>query len=283
MKTIKSSSSISSEKQAMLVWRRQYIQNIIDELNPTGNILQVGFDSEETAQYIQDKSPTNLTIIEVNKQRVTKAKKWAKSQSNVNIVEGPWQEVLSSLGVFDSIFFNPYPVYDEVEVAHRTPSKEAASAAEQTNKLVDSCEETLSSISINYSDNDIDSFYNTVGKHKAEELPKLLLSLRNYGFISSEQYDNSVKKYNINLVEESNKKVASEELQFIIQCISKNMHNASSISCYIRDNISRYDDPLFFEGIITNTQVTYKEKVVPVKVKNNPFVNATIMSVTRDF
>ena len=84
MKTIKSSSSISSEKQAMLVWRRQYIQNIIDELNPTGNILQVGFDSEETAQYIQDKSPTNLTIIEVNKQRVTKAKKWAKSQSNVN-------------------------------------------------------------------------------------------------------------------------------------------------------------------------------------------------------
>jgi len=102
--------------QVMMEWEKEYMKDLIEKLNPFGDVLEIGFGLGISANFIQKYNIKSHTIIECNPVVLKKLKKWAKKQKHkVIIVEDRWQDVLSSLGYFDTIFFDDTPETNGLE------------------------------------------------------------------------------------------------------------------------------------------------------------------------
>lgn len=96
--------------QVMMEWEKPYMEALIDNLNPKGDVLEVGFGLGYSANKIQSFDIKSHTIIENDPKVLKVAKKWATKQKHpVNIIPGHWQETIYNLGKFDSIFFDDAP------------------------------------------------------------------------------------------------------------------------------------------------------------------------------
>lgn len=96
--------------QVMMEWEKPYMKALIDNLNPIGNVLEIGFGLGYSASNIQKKNITSHTIIEPDNTTIKICRDWASQQQHpVTIIQGTWQEQLSNLGKFDSIFFDDAP------------------------------------------------------------------------------------------------------------------------------------------------------------------------------
>lgn len=108
--------------QVMMEWEKSYMEAMVNELNPTGDVLEIGFGFGYSANEIQKHNILSHTIIESDPDVIKKAKEWAKLQTHtVKIVEGLWQECLSDLNTFDSFFLDDspnerYPDYNNTRV-----------------------------------------------------------------------------------------------------------------------------------------------------------------------
>ena len=96
--------------QVMMQWEKPYMESCIDKLQPKGDVLEIGFGMGYSATQIQKYKPKSHTIIEMNPIVIKRLKEWAKDYDNIIIVEGTWQEKIGSLGTFDEIFFDDYPL-----------------------------------------------------------------------------------------------------------------------------------------------------------------------------
>lgn len=96
--------------QTMMEWEKPYINALIENLNPSGDVLEIGFGLGYSADAIQKFNIKSHTIVEDNPEVLKKLKEWALNQKHhVNIIEGCWQDVLPTLGKFDSVFFDDAP------------------------------------------------------------------------------------------------------------------------------------------------------------------------------
>jgi guanidinoacetate N-methyltransferase len=96
--------------QVMMEWEKPYMQAIIKNLNPKGDVLEIGFGMGFSATEIQMHDIESHTIIESSPEVLQKAYKWAGEQRHrVIIVEGSWQKALNDLGAYDSIFLDDSP------------------------------------------------------------------------------------------------------------------------------------------------------------------------------
>ena len=93
--------------QIMMEWEKPLMQAHIDELKPHGDVLEIGFGMGYSATHIQTYKPKSYTIIECDPVVIKKCKEWAKDYDNVIIIESKWQDVIETLGTYDSIFFDP--------------------------------------------------------------------------------------------------------------------------------------------------------------------------------
>ena len=101
--------------QVMMEWEKPYMEALIKKLNPSGNVLEIGFGMGYSADAIQQYDIDTHTFIECDPVVLEEAYESSKKQKHkVFIVEGTWQEKLSTLGRFDSFFFDdyPYPILD---------------------------------------------------------------------------------------------------------------------------------------------------------------------------
>jgi len=102
--------------QVMMEWEKEYMKDLIEKLNPFGDVLEIGFGLGISSNFIQKYNIKSHTIIECNPVVLKELKKWAKKQKHkVIIIEGRWQDVLSSLGYFDTIFFDDTPETNSLE------------------------------------------------------------------------------------------------------------------------------------------------------------------------
>jgi hypothetical protein len=102
-----------TQYQTMMEWEKPYMESLIDNLEPTGDVLEIGFGLGYSADRIQTYDIKSHTIIEVDPVVLEKLHIWAKKQKHpVNIIEGSWQQKLSSLGKFDTIFFDDAPLIE---------------------------------------------------------------------------------------------------------------------------------------------------------------------------
>ena len=83
-----------------------------------GDILEIGFGRGVSAELIQRHGVRSHSIVECNPHVLARAERWreARSDRDIRIVPGLWQDVIDSVGDFDSVFFHTYAL-DEDEAA----------------------------------------------------------------------------------------------------------------------------------------------------------------------
>lgn len=99
-----------NEHQVMMEWEKPYMEAIIDEIKPTGDVLEIGFGCGYSATRIQHYKPKSHTIIECDLEVIKQAKAWAQNYKNITIIENTWQKSLHTVGNFDFIFLDDYPL-----------------------------------------------------------------------------------------------------------------------------------------------------------------------------
>ncbi|KAF0700722.1 Aste57867_8776 [Aphanomyces stellatus] len=102
----------SAGQQVMMEWEREYMERCVDVLaiTTTCDVLEIGFGLGYSASRIQSFAPRSHTIIECDPVCLKQLEAWAADRKNVTIVAGTWQSMLASLGAFDCIFFDDYPL-----------------------------------------------------------------------------------------------------------------------------------------------------------------------------
>ena len=116
---------ISEQHQVMMEWEKPYMEALIEKLNPSGDVLEIGFGLGYSANAIQKYDINTHTIIECNPEVLKTLREWAKKQKHkVIIIEGAWQEKLPTINQrFDSFFmddydFDEYPDPNDVRFFH---------------------------------------------------------------------------------------------------------------------------------------------------------------------
>ena len=98
---------VNSQEQVMMEWEKPYMEAMVEKLNPSGDVLEIGFGMGYSANAIQKFDINSHTIIEDDENVLKKLKEWAPLQKHkVNIIEGCWQTHLPSMTQkFDNFFF----------------------------------------------------------------------------------------------------------------------------------------------------------------------------------
>lgn len=107
---------IIDSQQVMQDWERPYMEAMAKVVTETrGDVLEIGFGMGISASYIQEMGARSYTVIECNELVKEQFETW-KAQfpgKNIKLVFGKWQDVIDSLGLFDAIFFDTYPVSED--------------------------------------------------------------------------------------------------------------------------------------------------------------------------
>lgn len=260
---------LKEKKQVMLHWKKAYLEALIDELHPHGDVLEVGFGLGYAAERIQSFKPKTHTIIEQNHELANAARSWAKKYPHVSIFEDSWESKLPHLGIFDTLFFNDYPIDSEAGMLKRINPEEIKMTSIQAKELLDKLEGQISQIEMHYTDQEIEEFYQTKGQFNLSELPHFFKKLKEYGYITEKQYREVLKKYHLDKAESQGKAMTKEEdraFAFLEDCLKNHMRKGSRFSCFSNEITSKYEDAQFFENVITNPYIDYHEKVVSIKV-----------------
>ena len=109
----------SNNEQIMMEWEKPLMIATVDELQPYGDVLEIGFGMGYSATHIQTYNPKSYTIIECDPIVIKKCKEWAKDYDNVIIIESKWQDALDDLGTYDIIFFDPTETSNLKKLAYK--------------------------------------------------------------------------------------------------------------------------------------------------------------------
>lgn len=265
----------------LLDWKKSYIQALVNALKPSDSILEIGFGVGLGAESIQSHKPKNYTIIESNPQYLEEAQKLAKKNPNIHVMPGDWKTVLPTLGKFDAIFFNDYPLEDDRDIMRFLFPDDLIQTAGQAKDMLSQLEKEMALIKKQFSDQEIEDFYKKVGQNNMEELPKFFLRLKENGNISKAQYDQVEKRYQLergkkqkaespkNQVKETvETKKSDPVLQCLEECLKDHMSKGSRFAFFLNKQVSKYEDSQFFDKIITNPNVDYKETSVTIKMND---------------
>jgi len=103
---------LSEDKEIiMMEWEKPYMEQSIDFLKPSGDVLEIGFGCGYSATQILKYPIKSYTIIECDDDTIERIKIWKKYYDvPIIIVKGKWEEKLHTLGIFDKIYFDDYPL-----------------------------------------------------------------------------------------------------------------------------------------------------------------------------
>lgn len=260
------------KKEVMLQWKKAYLEAVIDELKPFGDVLEVGYGSGFAASRIQHYKVKSHTIIVQDPQYIKESQEWAKGYPHVTIIEGSWEKILPSLGKFDTVFINNYPMDSEMAMLNRMDPEEIARSSSQAKEMLGQLENRLTQLNQHYSDQEIDDFYHQIGRFNPKELAHFFQKLKDYGYITLKQFNNVMEKYSIHK-ESTAAKSSNPSLKdvdgtfaFLYECLKNHTRQGSRLSCFSNEITSKFEDAQFFENIITDPFLDYHEKMVPIKV-----------------
>ena len=253
-----------------------YIKTLVETLKPFGDVLEVGFDQGIAAEFIQFYPIKTHTIIERDSEVLGAARRFASKYSNVTVIEGSWQEVLANLPSFDTVFFN----YSDPTLISFCP-KESNLILKQGQELLVSVYKTFPEIdSLCYSNKDLESLYGEVGQLHPKEFARFLSELKERSQISEEQYEGILKQYPLPVPEQKKPSFKDSALVFLEKCLQKHLRKGSRFSCVSPFPVSKYEDPEFFDQVITNPEFDYQESFISVEPSENyHFKEALIMTL----
>lgn len=269
--------STEEKLKILMEWKKLYVEALTNALKPTGDVLQIGFGTDFTAEQFQKQHPKTHTIIEANPEMAEAAKKWANKKENINIIKGQWRTVLPKLGTFDAIFFNEYPLEHEIAIMNFLFPEDAHKTSKEVKKLINSVEEQLSQLSLQFTDKDIEDFYQNIGQHYPNKMPAFFQKLKDNGNISKAQYDHAFKKYHFSDLHKANKnKETAEEkatdnmLMCLEECLKRHMNKNGCFSSFLNSQTSKNDESQYSDDVISNPHIDYKESTVHIKTSDHP-------------
>jgi protein-L-isoaspartate O-methyltransferase len=269
--------------QVMMEWERPYMQACINALRPTGDVLEVGFGCGYSATYIQTHRPRSHTIIEYHPVVAERARAWALDCPGVIIIEDTWQHALPSLGNFDCIFFDDYPLEPPGTIEkYETDAKGAGMLVKAGKALLANVVQKITHLhTIRYRDADVNYFMKKMEKKSLNDkkmLPRFFHDLYKQGQITKVQWEGVgaelVKREWVSAEElekmhepiEPAARRSDRFFTFLELCLAGHMKKGSRFSCYLEDPISKYEDPLFLEKIILNPALDYSEQWIDIEV-----------------
>lgn len=276
----------NGELQVMMEWEKPYMEACIDALKPSGDFLEIGFGLGYASTRIQKYPIKSHTIIESDPAVIEKAKQWAKKYPNIKIVEGMWQEVLPSLGVFDAIFFDDYTPLSPDEIRQLAKSaQQGANIAEEVRSLRESLEESLEQFKgIKFEDQDLRDFSKQLlGRRNTppDDVRMFIDNLVSWGNITARQRDAFLKEFESSikpgrsLTSEQTSLIQTKQfpgdyfIAFIEECLAKHMHKGSKLSAYMGSPESKTRHIGFNQKILSRKDIRYIEKTIPVTVPEN--------------
>lgn len=269
-------------------WERRYLEELIDQLKPTGDVLQVGFSNGIAAERIQTYHPKHHTIIESDPQIAEKAKKWAKGNPAITILSDRWERAIVKLGHFDAVFYDDFKPQEEIDKAKVLAS--AGEAVKKGKELVADIHAKFPEIKkMQYSDSDLELLFEQFGKSKPSEVARFLEKLYLGEQISQAQFEMGVLfvKDLIHGTPEAHKLPSppTPMFAFLKMCLQKHMRKGARFTCFAKTPLSKFEDPVFLEEIIANPNYDYEEKTIPVDVPASceyyKFKEALVMLVVK--
>jgi guanidinoacetate N-methyltransferase len=118
-------------QQVMQDWEHPYMKALADAVTETrGDILEVGFGMGISASYIQEHGPASYTVIECNPDVRDQFERWKRGRpgKDIRLVFGRWQDVIESLGSFDGILYDIYPLTEEEVLEAYSPESDCSVA-----------------------------------------------------------------------------------------------------------------------------------------------------------
>ncbi len=274
--------------QVMMEWEKPYMEACIDALRPDEDVLEIGFGCGYSATRIQQYHPKSHTIIEYHPVVAQKAREWAKQYPNVTIIEGTWQDVLSSLGCFDAIFFDDYPLESEQEMNRLEKDREAShELVQKGNALLQGIQQSFPFLNeLIYSDADLDQLVQYFLEDKSlsvQHLSQFLKELQARKQITEGQASRVVerlKKAGISVEARPVESMQGQQpfqfrgpnerlLTFLQDVLNHHMRIGSRFSCFLSSSTSKYQDPKFAEEIICNPLLDFTEQSIDIEVPDN--------------
>ena len=272
--------------QVMMEWERPYMESCIEVLEPQGDVLEVGFGCGYSASAIQCHKPKSHTIIEYHPVVAEKAREWAREYSQIQIVENTWQEALGSLGIFDAIFFDDYPLQTPDQTRRLEQQvRGGTSVLEENQTILASLQSELIRCSLPsthaFSPQDIDEFVEQLSSFIVVEEAYVLTFLRDFesqGILTQELIEYALNKC-VNRGILSNETAAAygstsskpkpvshdRFYHFFWECYNNHMKKGSRFSCYLEDPTSKFMDDRFLEEIINHPNLEFREKTIAIK------------------
>ena len=108
--------------QVMMEWEKPYMEESIKVLNPFGKVLEIGFGLGYTATKICSfEAVEEYNVIECTPIVWEQFEKFKSEQLvlrpelKVNLIKGRWEDVITTTGIYDSIYFDDY-VLSKIQV-----------------------------------------------------------------------------------------------------------------------------------------------------------------------
>lgn len=274
--------------QVMMEWEKPYMEACIDFLQPRGDVLEIGFGCGYSATHIQSFTPKSHTIIEYHPVVAQKARAWAERYPHVHIIEDTWQNALSSLGIFDAIFFDDYPLESGEEMKKLEEEHRSSHAVlQQGNALLEEVEKKIPFLQkIVYSDADLEELISHFFREKdlsSDHLIRFVCELCSREQITHRQKEGVIARLqqrgivpNLPSAPQDNEELKfpfrgpnERVLTFLQQALPHHMRKGSCFSCFLSSSVSKYEDPKFVDAVICNPHLEYKEYKIPIAVPAN--------------
>lgn len=272
--------SVEDKLKILTEWKKLYTEALINAMHPAGDVLQVGFGTDFAAEQIQKHHPKTHTIIESNPEAAEAAKKWASTKQNVNIIKDQWSHALPKLKTFDAVLFNEYPLEYEIAILNYLFPEDTFKTSKEVKKLISSVEEHLSRLNLQFTDRDIEEFYHDIGQYHLNEMPAFFEKLKEHGNITKAQYDHAAKKHHFDNLKKQAKEqkgqgspeeqAATNMLSFLGECLKRHMNNNATFISFLDSQTSKYDNSKYYDNIISNPHIDYKETKVQIKTHDHP-------------
>jgi hypothetical protein len=270
--------SVEDKLKILTEWKKLYTEAMINALHPSGDVLQIGFGTDFNADQIQKHHPKSHTIIEANPQVYEAAQKWASKHQKINLIKGNWNQALPKLKTFDAIFFNEYPLEYEIAIMNFLFPEDTFRTSKEVRKLIHSVEEQLSQMSLQFTDRDIEEFYQEIGQYHLNEMPEFFQKLKENGNITKAQYDHAAKKHHFSQLQKQKsqepgtpeEQAASNMLSCLGECLKRHMNNNATFLSFLDSQTSKYDNSQYYDNIISNPHIDYKESKVQIKTSDHP-------------
>lgn len=249
-------------------WEKPYIKELITAIAPHGRVLQVGFGDGFASECLREHPLVEHVIIEKDLAHVALANGFAAKHPKTHVIDQPWQKALASCGSFDVIYFHDALLKDVSVLKHS--QEQGKLVLNQGKKALAFAHEAFPDLKKKkYSTQDLEEFYHNIGRKYPEDTGRFLAELYHDHQISHEMYHDFSKKHHIPLYVAPMKaepKEIEEGFVFLQEALKHAMKPGSRFTMFCLDPTSRYEDPEFFDAIITNPHINYKESYIDVQV-----------------